>query len=173
LMDSGKHSGESELERRQRASSTTVNVLLILTLMAIFLGYFTVNRDFAFRGSAWTVGATRIAILFLAVGAIVLRRTRFQVARLQDIVSLRGSSGLISTLQNTTLEVAGFAFAITLLGFIGTLLSGDFLEVLRAGIIALVLLFYAYPRKAAWKRLVQGLNTFDGEAAVEAKRANV
>src|SRR4051812_41892801 len=59
-----------------------------------------------------------IAILISALGSFVLRRTRFQDARLLDIAALRGISGVLETLQKTTVQVAFIGGAIALMGFV-------------------------------------------------------
>jgi hypothetical protein len=148
----------AELNRRHRATALTLNALLVLTV--VLAGVAFVGHDLLYRpGSPNTVFGLRIAILMFAIGAIVLRRTRFQAARLQDIAGLRGISGLLATLQNTTLQVACLALAIALMGFIGTILTNEPWEMLRATAIAIVLYIYCYPKKRAWERVVHGIET--------------
>src|SRR4051794_29587260 len=107
-MPTTKPAIAAELERRHRATRLTVLALLFVSVVlaaVIFTGHDQLYRP----GSPSTVFGLRIAILFVAIGAIVLRRTQFQAMRLQDIAALRGISALLATLQNTTLQVAGLA----------------------------------------------------------------
>jgi hypothetical protein len=154
-----------ELDRRFRLAATTFHALVLVVIALMAVAYFAGEALYR-GGQAWTIGALRIAILVIALGAIIIRRTRFNALRLQDIAALKGISGLLSTLQNTSIQVALMAITIALMGFIGTILSGSFSEMLRAGVIALVLLAYGYPRKSSWQRVARGITTFgDANAA--------
>jgi hypothetical protein len=156
----------SELARRYRVTAATVNVLFALIILLIAVGYF--GASFLYRpGSGWAIGALRLSMLVLALGAIMYRRTKFQAMRLQDIAALRGVSALLATLQSTTVQVAFIGLAIALVGFINTILSGSALEILRAGLIAIILLIYCYPRRSAWEKVVDGIEKF-GDANAEA-----
>jgi hypothetical protein len=99
-------------------------------------------------------GALRISIIFLGVGAVVFRRTRFSAMRLQDVAALRGASGLLETLQRTTIYVALAGGLIALLGFVMNMMTGIWTDMLWLGVIAIAVLLYAYPRRAAWQSVV-------------------
>jgi len=94
----------------------------------------------------------RIAVLILGLGAIVWRRTKFQTMRLQDITGLQGLSGLLRTLEKTTVQIALIATAITVTGFVATLVSGNDTYTYLASAIAVVVLVYCYPTKSSWRR---------------------
>jgi len=96
-----------------------------------------------------------IAILIFGLGSFVLRRTRFQPMRLQDIAALRGLSGLLATLQATTIQVAFIGGAIALMGFVVTIMTGNYGDMLRAGGVALIVLLSAYPQRSVWQRIVR------------------
>src|SRR5256885_9544788 len=149
-------STQSELVRRHRAAASVVGSLIVLTLALVALAYFA--HDAIYRpGDVRIIIYLRIAILIFALGAIALRRTKFMAMRLQDIAGIRGISGLLETLQRTTVQVALLGGAIALLGFIGTIISNDRWEMIRAGGIAVIVLLYCYPRRAAWRRVVEGI----------------
>jgi hypothetical protein len=74
--------------------------------------------------------------------------------RLKDIASLRGKSGLLKTLQDTTIQLAGIGGAVALMGFIIAMMTGDWTDMLRAGGVAVIVLMYAYPIKNAWQKAV-------------------
>ncbi len=101
------------------------------------------------------IWALRISIVVFGLGAITLRRTRFSAARLQDIASLRGETGLLATLQQTTFVTGAIGEAIAIIGLIITSMTGDKFDILRAAVIALAVLLYVYPRRAAWEREVE------------------
>lgn len=96
----------------------------------------------------------RITILVLGIGAVIWRRTKFAPMRLQDIVGLAGPSGLLKTLEKTTLQMAMFGAAIAAVGFISTLAMGSENYTYWAGLIALIVFAYAYPRKSFWLKVL-------------------
>ena len=94
--------------------------------------------------------AVRIVILVVGLGAVVWRRTKFQPARLQDIAGVAGVTGLLKTLEKTTVQIALFAAAITAIGFISTLVTGNEWYTYWASAIAVILFIYCYPLKSTW-----------------------
>ena len=72
--------------------------------------------------------------------------------RLQDIVGLQGITGLLRTLEKTTVQLAVLAAGISAVGFVATLLTGNDLYTYWAGAIAIVVLVYCYPTKSSWLR---------------------
>lgn len=74
--------------------------------------------------------------------------------RLQDIGALQGALGLLSTLEKTTLQIALLGAAIAAVGFVTTLLTGNDLYTYWAGAIAVVVLFYCYPTRSFWSRVI-------------------
>jgi hypothetical protein len=149
---------QDELSRRHRAAVTVVAGLLLLTLALILIAFVAHEKLYRPMGSPALPGALRIAILFFGLGAITLRRTRFAAMRLQDIAGVRGISGLLKTLQGTTVQVAMLALAIALMGLIGTILTNNEYEMVRAGLVAIAILLYCYPRRSAWQRVVHGIS---------------
>src|SRR5204863_203089 len=112
---------------------------ILLTLLLVALALSGV-LDGALGFSPIVANTLRISIIFLAFGAFAFRRTRFSAMRLQDIAALRGTSGLLETLQWTTISVA------------------------------LIVLLYCYPRRAAWQKVVEALGEeTTGEAGRAAK----
>jgi FtsH-binding integral membrane protein len=96
--------------------------------------------------------AVRIVILVLGLGAVVWRRTKFQTMRLQDITGLTGVTGLLKTLEKTTIQLALLGAAIAIMGFIATLMTGNERYTYWAGAIAVIVFVYCYPTKQSWLR---------------------
>jgi hypothetical protein len=154
---------DDELARRHRMAAMTVVSMLGLTLLLVALAFAGV-LDFPARpADPFLKGALSIGIVLFGFGAVTLRRTRFASARLQDIAALRGASGLLATLQNTTMLVALAGGAIALMGFVITMNSGDEFDMVRLGLIAVAVLLYAYPRRSAWQRVVDSTRTMNSE----------
>jgi hypothetical protein len=151
-------SAQNELVRRHRVAAMITRAFIVLTVALIAV---------AFTGRAPVVGNgnpdpvlvafIRITIVVMGIGAVTLRRTRFSAMRLQDIAALRGISGLLATLQNTTVLVALLGGLISILGFFLMMLTVDPSNMVFIGIAALAVLIYGYPRRAAWQRVVHGI----------------
>ena len=98
-----------------------------------------------------------IVVLVFGLGAFVIRRTRFAAMRLKDIAALRGVNGLLKTLQGTTIQVAFIGGAIALMGFMITILTGDWTNRVRAAGVSAIVLIYCFPFRSAWQRAVMQL----------------
>lgn len=155
-----------ELARRHRVAATTVSALITFTLLLVALAYAGVR----FRLPAGLLnptfyGALWIVILILGLGAIALRRTRFNAMRLQDVAAYQGASGLVRSLHKTTVLVACIGGAIGVIGFLLAVRSGWPSDMLKAGVIAVAILLYAYPRRSAWERVAAATQRPGGLAA--------
>src|SRR5437762_13272228 len=122
---------QTELERRHRKASTLVLAFVVLDLMLVVIAYFAAIRLYR-PGAPSTIMGLWIAVLVFGLGAFVLRRTRFAAMRLKDIAALRGISGLLKTLEGTTIQIAFIGGAIALMGFMVTILTADWTNMLRA-----------------------------------------
>jgi hypothetical protein len=157
---------QAELARRHRTAAMVTGALLGLTIALIAIAF--VSAESLHRpGDPSLAMALWIAILVFGLGSFVLRRTRFQSARLQDIAALRGTSGLLATLQATTLQIAFIGGAIALMGFVVMMISptqtGNEYHMLRAGGVAAIVLISAYPRRTVWQRLVRSAEQQSGD----------
>lgn len=145
---------QSELAQRHRATAQTVLALLIGTVLLCVLAF--VSQKFLTEQPNRTLNmAALFTILILGLGAIAFRRTKFAAMRLQDIGALKGASGLLITLQRTTLQVALIGALAAVVGFVTTLLTGDSSYTYRAGLIAVAVLLYSYPIRSSWERVLQ------------------
>ena len=153
---------ENKLVQRHRAAQISVLLTLGLALLLIGCAYAGLFMGKARRPDPFLRGSLSITIVLFGLGAIALRRTRFAPARLQDIASLGGAAALLTTLQKTTLLVAMLGGAISIMGYILAMGTGDANDMLRVGIIAIAVLLYAYPRRSAWRRVVASTQTAEG-----------
>lgn len=156
---------QDEVRRYHRATAVTVWAMISFVVLLVALVWSGVVALAPAGNGRTLVLPLYITIVFFGLGAVTLRRTRFAAARLQDIASLEGPTGLLATLQKTTILVAALGESIALIGFVITLLTGDKSDMLRAAVIALAVLFYAYPRRRAWEREVQLTRQHRGVAA--------
>ena len=151
-MDPTSPESQAELARRHKSAATTVLGLLVATILLLVIAF--LGRPY-FEQKPPNLPldmAVRILILGFGLGAVVWRRTKFQPMRLQDILGLQGVTGLLRTLEKTTVQIALLGAAITAIGFIATLVTGNDLYTYWAGAIAIVVLVYCYPTKSSWLR---------------------
>ena len=150
-MDSTSPEAQAELARRHKAAATTVLGLLVATILLSVLA-FLAKPYFTEKPNIVLDMAVRIVILILGLGAIAWRRTKFQTMRLQDIAGLAGVSGLLKTLEKTTIQLALLGAAIASIGFVATLMTGNDRYTYWAGAIAVIVFVYCYPTKQSWLR---------------------
>ena len=142
-----------ELRRRHRSAATVVVAFLILDVVLLAIAYFA-GASLYRTGDPSIIMGLWIAILVFGLGAFVLRRTKFAALRLKDIAAVRGTSALLKTLQDTTIQVGSIGGAIALMGFMITILTGDWTNMLRAAGVAAIVLIYGYPFRSAWQQVV-------------------
>lgn len=144
----------SELVRRHTVTARTVLALLIGVVLLCVIAYVS-KRFLTQRNNPSLDMAVRISILTFGLSSIALRRTKFSTMRLQDIGGLQGPVGLLATLQRTTIQVALLAAVVALIGFCGTLFTGNDFYTYAGGVVAIAVLLYAYPVRHAWEVAVQ------------------
>jgi hypothetical protein len=146
---------QTELARLHRQASVVVLGFLALTLILIAMSFWVLRG--VPSGDQSLVMPLWITILVFGMGALVLRRTRFAAMRLKDIAAVKGTSALLKTLQKTTIQIAFVGGAIALMGFVISIRTGEWFDMLRAGGVAGIVLIYGYPIKSSWQRAVISL----------------
>lgn len=159
---------QGELARRHAAAANVVKLVGVFTLLLMLVAL-TGFLSGAVRFNPTAANTLRFVVVFLGVGAIVYRRTRFQAMRLQDIAALRGASGLLATLQTTTIIVSLIAAVIAVLGLLISIMTGDGTDMIYYGVIVVVVLAYCYPRRAAWAAVVRATESGEGDPVRAAK----
>jgi hypothetical protein len=94
------------------------------------------------------------AAAVLAIGSIVIRRAQLHTMKLEVIAGTRGVDGLIKHLLNVTVLSAAIAEVIGVLALAVAFAGGDQNDVIRLGVVALLVSLYNYPRRSAWQRAV-------------------
>lgn len=151
---------QNELGRRHRTATLVIAGFLVLNVALLAIAYFATDRIFR-PGAPTTIMGLWITVLVFGLGAFVIRRTRFAAMRLKDIAALRGVSGLLKTLQDTTIQIACIGGAIALMGFVITILTGEWTSMLRAGGVSAIVLIYCFPFRSTWERVVSQLEQND------------
>ena len=113
------------------------------------------------RGETETADANLTAmwilIIFIAVGALVVRRVFYSWDRLKNTKLLRGQDGLLQTLQTNAILLGAISEFIAILGFIITIMSGSVFDMVRAEAVALITFLINFPRRSVWNRIVDSL----------------
>ncbi len=163
-MSMTENSGD-ELTRRHRAAAGAVTAMLALTAVLVALSFVGVRPNVPTLRNPVLYGVLWIVILFFGLGAIAYRRTKFNALRLQDVAAVRGTGALLATLQQTTVLVALLGGGIAVMGYVISLISDEPLDALKAGVVAIAVLLYAFPRRAAWAAVERATNNPDGLTA--------
>jgi len=144
---------DSEISPKHRVVAKSVIALIVGSVLLGVIAYLGRDR-FTERPNPTLEMGLMILVLFLGLGSIAWRRTKFSGMRLQDIGALEGPRGLLRTLEKTTLQLSMFGAAISILAFLGTLVTGNPGLTYRGIAVALVVLLYSYPTKSSWNRVV-------------------
>lgn len=141
----------AELVRRHRTAVRVARVLLALTV-SLSAAAFVGRSHFRQQDNPTLDMAVRVIILICGLGSVVLRRTRFSAMRLQDIAALKGITGLLATLERTTIQVSLLGAAVAVFGFVATLMTGNDFYAYGAGVVGVVVLLYCYPTQTTWRQ---------------------
>ena len=145
-----------ELEKRYRTTALIIAAQIAFTIILI-AAFWLLAPTAQYSISQQTLTTLWVAIIFLAIGAFVLRRTFFRWDRFKDITVLKGISGLLRTLQANAIILGVFAALLAIVGCIITFLTGETFEMLRAGIVALIVFLINFPRRSVWEKIVAGM----------------
>jgi hypothetical protein len=163
---------QDELSRRHAAAARFVGGVILLTLLLVVVALSGVLSN-AVSFNPMLANILRISIIFLAGGAFAFRRTKFSAMRLRDVAALRGATGLLDTLQRTTVAVAVIGGVIALFGFVVSLMSENRIEAVLLGGVAVVVLLYCYPRRNAWQSVVAALAEDENAGADGAAKGTI
>ena len=146
----------SELEKRYR-TTVLVIVFQILTVIALIIAAWFIAQTSENSITGQSLTTLWVAVLFIAVGAFVIRRLIFSWERLKNTALLKGIKGLIQKLQINSIILGVIGEIVAIMGFLIAVLSGNKWEMFRAGAIALVVFLANFPRKSTWVKIVANL----------------
>ncbi|MBK7708991.1 MAG: hypothetical protein IPN69_11365 [Acidobacteria bacterium] len=145
-----------ELEKRFRIAAFIGLAQIAMTIVLAVIAWFVVSRTEIVETNE-SVTALWVAVLFIAIGSILLRRLFFGWERLKDAALLGGIPGVLKKLQTNSLMLGMFAEAIAVIGFVIAMFTGSSFDMFRAAAIALIVFFITFPRKRVWKTVVANL----------------
>lgn len=155
-MDEISSESLSGLDKRYKTAAIIYLGQIASTIVLLAAGYLTVkNNETAVDSNTLTI--LWVAILFVAVGAFLVRRTLFRWDKLKDVTLTKGVAGLIAALQTNTIILGALAEVIAAIGFVISFINGNKSDLLRAGAVSLIVFLVNFPRKSVWKKIVIGL----------------
>lgn len=147
----------SALDLRVRAAHARASMVVLAFAASIVLyvviGIFNI-RSRSGAGATDPPYSFYVGAIFLALGSIAYRRAQMRRLRLDAVAALRGVDGLIKHFFQVTLISAALAELIGVLAVIISLVGGEQSDVIRLGVVALVVEIFTYPRRSAWQRAV-------------------
>ncbi|MGH9840978.1 MAG: hypothetical protein ACREEM_19665 [Blastocatellia bacterium] len=93
------------------------------------------------------------AVLVLGLVVVVLRRLLMSQS-VMNRAAAGGADNVLRKLLTATIVIAAAAEVIAILGLIFYLLTADYQYSWRLGVISLLLLAYAFPRRGEWERIL-------------------
>ncbi len=155
-MNAISNENKLEIEKRYR-TAMIIGLAQVVFVILIAAGAVVVVGRSAPSELSGDVTTLWVAILFLAIGSLILRRLFNGWERLQNEALLGGIPGVLKKLQKNSLILGMFAEAIAILGFVIAIYTGSLFDMIRATAIALVVFFITFPRKRVWRAVVANL----------------
>ncbi len=155
-MDEISPENLAELEKRYRTSAIIYTVQIITAVILTIVGYFYAGQS-ENTVSVNSLMPLWILILFLAVGTFLLRRVLYKWERLKNLTLLKGIDCLFKALQTNSIVLGALGEAIALIGFLIAAFGGVRADMVRAGIVALIVLLINFPRQSLWEKITASL----------------
>ncbi|HKP85103.1 MAG TPA: hypothetical protein VJZ26_03340 [Blastocatellia bacterium] len=154
LLEANPSTADSRVRAAHRAASRVVLAFAACIVLETAIGLYVVNSRPVRVTPTQSPYPFYVGAVFLALGSIAYRRAQMRRLRLEVIAGLRGVGGLIKHLFQVTIVSAAMAEAIGVLAILVGLFSGEQTDVIRFGVVALVVELFTYPRRQAWQRVV-------------------
>lgn len=140
----------NDLEKVYQTTSIIVSIQIFSTIILIIFGwFFAAITDISVSERA--ISLMWGTIILLVVVSFILRRVLFSMERLKQNAQ---SKKLFIALQNNTVFLGLIGVIIAIIGFLVATLSGNKFEILRAGVVSLVVFLFNFPRKIFWQKIV-------------------
>lgn len=146
----------TEIDKRYRTTAIIYFSQLFAVAALIIAGWFfaespTLQTENNALTPLW------IAIIFIAVAAFVLRRVLTKWEKLRDAKLLNGSHGVLKKLQLNSIILGSLAEIIAVIGFVIAQSNNAKIDILRAGLVSLIVFLTNIPRKSVWQKIITNL----------------
>lgn len=149
----------TELEKRYKTAAFVV-IAQILTALLLTAAAFFIAQTFDNAITSDSLSALWITVLFIAVGAFLLRRFLFNWERLKNTAIIKGIPGALQTLQINSILLGSLAEIIAIIGFLAATLGGNKWDMFRAAAVALIVFLANFPRRSNWEKIVANLEKY-------------
>lgn len=141
------------LEKIYQTTSKIVLIQIFFTIVLILVAWFwAAGIDNSVAPQAIT--GLWFSIIFLVIASFFLRRVLFSWGNFKKAYEQFGIEGVLKNLQKSTVLLCLLGQIVAIIGFLIATLSVNKFEMLRAGIVALVIFLFNFPRKGIWERVV-------------------
>lgn len=141
------------LEKVYQTTSKIVLIQILFTIILIVVAWFwAAGIDNSVAPQAIT--GLWFSIIFLVIASFFLRRVLFSWGRLKNAFEQFGVEGVLKNLQKNTVIICLLGQIVGIIGFLIATLSVNKFEMFRAGIVALVIFLFNFPRKGVWEKVV-------------------
>lgn len=137
---------------RYRQAVVIVGGIAASVLLYLLIARF-ITPGFGQPGSQTWQQPVYSGVLVLGLVIVVLRRLLMSRSAMKSAAA-DGADGVLRRLLTVTVVIAAAAELIAILGLILYLLTADYQYSWRLGVISLLLLAYAFPRRGEWERIV-------------------
>jgi hypothetical protein len=145
---------EGRVRAVHRSASRVVFAIAASIVVCTAIGLFLVNSRQPRVVATTSPYPFYVGAIFLAFGSIAYRRAQMRRLRLEVVAGLRGVDGLIKHFFQVTVVSAALAEAIAILAILVGLVGGEPGEVIRFGVVAIVVELFTYPRLGAWQKAI-------------------
>lgn len=150
-MQNAANVNHFDLNKSFQVTKIIVVSKILFSFVLIIIGWFWA----AYRDNSVKSGAVSLiwaTIILLTIASFILRRVLFTTERLNK---LSKKKELFQGLQINFVFLNLIGVIVAMFGFIVASLSGNKFEIVRAGIISLIIFFTNFPRKEVWAGIVQ------------------
>ena len=158
-MNSVKNEDDGKVGRKYKTTAIVVLSQIFFSLVLTVVAVFMVRGRNGTETDDSNLMALWVLIIFIAVGALVIRRLFNSWERLKNTKLLKGADGLLQTLQTNAILLGAISEFIAILGFIITIMSGSVSDMIRAEVVALITFLINFPRRSVWNRIVESLGS--------------
>jgi hypothetical protein len=147
---------QNEVVEKYKSTLSGVFVQIFLTVFVIIAGWLLAQKtDFKIIESLSNV--LLILIIILALTVFVLRSYLFSWKKISQEYEGKGKNSTLKMLHNKTLLLGIIIVIISATGFIIAIMEGNKFQMLRVGVIALILFIIIFPRKNVWENIFRKL----------------
>lgn len=152
-----KLSNETNLLLERRYKEAALLSLLLIAIVTILLSGVLFFELPAIPVDGSDVNSLWVGVIFLAVGALLVRRVRNRWDVIKDIFLLKGLEGVFVKLKMDSFLVSLFGVGVGILGAIIFLATESVGDLLRSSFVTVVAFAVGFPRKKIWRRIASEL----------------